>query len=110
MFEMKIAQSKKIKKSRLSRLPYRPTPKGYIIYSESTEQGFDRFDIKDNSSEEIRNATIEMFDKLENKNTKKFLENNIFFKEKIKNIVKFDNKHLKCFADISSDFIESNIK
>ena len=51
-----------------------------------------------------------MFDKLENKNTKKFLENNIFFKEKIKNIVKFDNKHLKCFADISSDFIESNIK
>jgi len=85
-------------------------PKGYIIYSESSEQGFDRFDIKDNSSEEIRNATIEMFDKLESKNTKKFLENNNFFKEKIKNIVKFDNKYLKCFADISSDFIESNIK
>ena len=29
---MKIAQSQKVKKSRLSRLPYRPTPKGYIIY------------------------------------------------------------------------------
>ena len=29
---MKIAQPQKVKKSRLSRLPYRPTAKGYIIY------------------------------------------------------------------------------
>jgi hypothetical protein len=29
---MKISQPQKVKKSRLNRLPYRPTPKGYIIY------------------------------------------------------------------------------
>ncbi len=29
---MKIAKPLKNKKSKISKLPYRPTPKGYIIY------------------------------------------------------------------------------
>ena len=79
-------------------------PNAYI----DTDEQLKKYEIIDNSEEEILNSVKDMINKIENKTSIEFKNLNKNFKNNVSQINEFSNGKLKCFADLSEKYLENN--
>ena len=79
-------------------------PDAYV----DTDEGLRKYEIIDNSKDEILDAVKDMIRKVNNKASTGFSEHNQKFKNQISNLNNFKDGNLKCFADLSENFLKNN--
>ena len=81
-------------------------PDAYV----DTDEGLRKYEIIDNSKDEILDAVKDMIRKVNNKASTGFSEHNQKFKNQISNLNNFKDGNLKCFADLSENFKKQQLK